>query len=127
VKEEVFREVSDKEHPCEMWQLRVSLDIEIREVALRLEFQTAAALGVERLWSGASQVLTDNRRSMKSARLVQWLRLRLNLHVLSDEEMLLRPGITLCMSEQAFDDVDNELMNMEDGDLVKALRKTTRC
>jgi hypothetical protein len=58
-----------------MWQLRVSLDIEIREVALRIECQTAAALGVERLWLGARQVLTDNRRSMKSARLVQWLRL----------------------------------------------------
>jgi hypothetical protein len=36
--------------------------------------------------------------------------------------MLQRLGITLCMSEQAFNDVYDELMNMEDEDLVKALR-----
>jgi hypothetical protein len=84
--------VSDSERPCEFWPLRVALEIEIREVALLVACQATATLGIEHLWSGARQTLTDNRRSMRSARL----------------EML---GVKLCMSEQEFDTVYDELMS----------------
>jgi hypothetical protein len=71
------------------------------------------------LWPGARQILTDNRRSMKSAGLLQWLRVCLNLHLISDEEALQKLGVSLCKSEHAFDGVCDELMSMEDGDLGK--------
>jgi hypothetical protein len=83
----------DSKQAREFWQLRVALEIETQEVTLRAECQASAALGIVHLWSGAGQILTDNSRSMNSARLAQWLRVRLNLHLIS---------------EQAFDDVYDE-------------------
>jgi hypothetical protein len=47
---------------------------------------------------------------------------RLNVHLISDEEVLEKLGVTLCMSDQAFDSVYDELMSMEDEDLVKAMQ-----
>jgi hypothetical protein len=113
--------VSDSEHPCEFWQLRATLEIYIRAVALRVECQEAAAFGVERLWSGALKILTNNRRLMKSAICLQWLRVRLNLHLICDEKVLI---VKLCTLEKAFDDEHDELMRMEDEDLAKASQAT---
>jgi hypothetical protein len=57
---------------------------------------------------GRGRILTDNCRSMKSARLVQWLHVRLNLLLISDKQMIERLGVKLCMSEQVFDSVYDE-------------------
>jgi hypothetical protein len=48
----------------------------------------AAALGVERLWSAARITLTDNRKLIKTARLMQLLQLKLNMGLLEDSAFL---------------------------------------
>jgi hypothetical protein len=94
---------------------------EIREVALRVDCQAGGAC-VGRLWSGARQIVTDKHRSIKATRLVQRLRVRLDLHLILDEQVFERLGVKLCISEQALDSVYDEPMSMEGEDIVKALQ-----
>ena len=42
----------------------------------------AAALGCERLWSAARQIFTDNRRSLRTKRIMQLLNVKLNAKLL---------------------------------------------
>jgi hypothetical protein len=56
----------DNAHPGEFWQLRAAVEMKISEVALGVERQAAAALGVERLWSRARLILTGNHRAKEA-------------------------------------------------------------
>jgi hypothetical protein len=68
------------------------------------------SLGVERLWSGARLVLTDNRRSMGSARLMQLLNAKLNMHLLEDSMILEQLGVKdFFANEVMFEDVFEEV------------------
>jgi hypothetical protein len=55
---------------------------------LREQQDTAAALGIERLWSLSRTALTDNRKSMHSSRLMQLVKLKQNMHLFGDDNFL---------------------------------------
>jgi hypothetical protein len=98
-----------------------------REPALRILCAKAAALGVERLWSAARITLTDNRRSIKTARLMQLLQLKLNIGLLEDSALLDSMCVKLvednfCAFESIFEDVvsfDEEERAAEAAQLVQ--------
>lgn len=82
ISDKMIAEVEDSESPLEFWQLRAPTDCIIRRPALRIHSGKASALGVERLWSGARLIFTDNRRSLATRRVMQLLNLKCNSFLL---------------------------------------------
>jgi hypothetical protein len=113
--------VGNAEQPSTFWQLACNPDVVLREAAMRLF--TLLALGVERLWSGARRTLTDTRRSMSSARLVELLLVKMNAALLNDDFLLERLGVHgSAVQAVEFDDLYEEGLLMDEEDLVEALQ-----
>jgi hypothetical protein len=89
----------------------------LREVALRILPGKASALGVERLWSGAKLTLVDNRRSFLTPRLMQLLKLKMNLGLLADSEMHLFESLgvkQILEDDDVFDSIFQDLEKCEE-------------
>jgi hypothetical protein len=59
----------------------------LREAAMRLFALVASALGMEWLWAGAHKALTDTRRSMISANLIQQLLVLMSPNLINDQAL----------------------------------------
>jgi hypothetical protein len=84
----------------------------LREVALRVLPGKASALGVERLWSGAKLTLVDNRRSLLTPRLMQLLKLKMNMGLLTDidENLIEALGVRRYLEDdELFDSIFEDL------------------
>jgi hypothetical protein len=64
IMDKLLREHDDNDSPLAFWQLTCPASCLLQTVALYVLSGKAAALSVERLWSYARAILTDNRRSM---------------------------------------------------------------
>jgi hypothetical protein len=93
VKRAELKAFGNSEHPSSFWQLHVDPCVLLSEAAMRLFTLVASALGVERLWSGARRTLTDTRRSMTSAHVVQLLLVLMNLSLTNDQALFDRLGV----------------------------------
>ena len=87
ISDKLLRQHDDGDTPLAFWQLTCPASCLLRTVALRVLSGKAAALGVERLWSYARVVLTDNRRSMLTSRLMQLLQVKMNGNLLEGERL----------------------------------------
>jgi hypothetical protein len=90
ITEAMLSKVDDSDTALVFWQLEVDAEGRaklLREMSLRVLCGKAAALGCERLWSYARITLTDNRRSMRSQRLMELMQVKMNSHMLDDKEM----------------------------------------
>jgi hypothetical protein len=120
ITEAMLELVKDDSGPTAFWQTGVNLPrikaltLMLREVALRILPGNASALGVERLWSAARCIFTDNRRSLLTQRLQQLLMLKLNIDLLGDDSMLESLGIKSIMTDDSeFDSIFQELAEAE--------------
>jgi hypothetical protein len=113
---------SNSEHPLSFWQLHVDPCVLLREAAKRLFTLVASALGVERRWSRARRPLTDTRRSMTSACLVQLLLVLMNPNLINDQALFERLGVQGSASlAMDFDCINEEIVLMDEDSLVAAL------
>jgi hypothetical protein len=87
ISNKLLSEHDDKVSPLAFWQLTCSPSCLLRTVALRVLSGKAASLGVERLWSYARAVLTDNRRSILMQRMMQLLQVKMNGMLLQGEAL----------------------------------------
>jgi hypothetical protein len=69
--------MTDDTSPIEFCQGVVPTLCCLRVAAMGAFSGKVAALGCERLWSAARQIFTDNRRSLRTARIMQLLNLKL--------------------------------------------------
>jgi hypothetical protein len=120
ITDEMLGLVSDDSGPAAFWQTGVNLarikalTLMLREVALRILLGKASALGVERLWSAARCIFTDNRRSLLTQRLLQLLMLKLNIDLLGDDPFLESLDIKKIMANDSdFASIFQELVEAE--------------
>jgi hypothetical protein len=100
VSDDLLSAHTDEDSPLAFWQITCPRKLLLRIPASRVLSGKAAALGVERLWSAARLTLTDNRRSMLSARLMQLLQVKLNVNLLNDSALLETLGAQLLQDEE---------------------------
>jgi hypothetical protein len=124
ISEELLAAHTDEDSPLAFWQIACPRKLLLRIPALRLLCGKAAALGVERLWSAARLTLTDNRRSMLSARLMQLLQVKLNVHLLNDSALLETLGAHLLQEDQLFDSIFDDLQQFEEAELAEQATKS---
>lgn len=118
-----LNEVQASDAPIAFWQLEVPPTSPLRQVALRIFTLKAAASGVERLWSGARQAWSPNRRAMSSARLMQLLHVKQNLDLLEGSEYLETLGVPAraLRNPVVFDSIFEELEAEENIDMLSRL------
>jgi hypothetical protein len=113
IHDHLLNQYIDSDSPLNFWQVSCPTKSStglLRLAALRVLSGKPTSLGVERLWSGARLVLTDNRRSMGSARLMQLLNAKLNMHLLEDSMILEQLGVKdFFANEVMFEDVFEEV------------------
>jgi hypothetical protein len=121
INKHMLSQVSDADGPLLFWQtscpLKKTLCKMLREVALRILPGKASALRVERLWSGAKLTLVDNRRSFLTPRLMQLLKLKMNLGLLRDSDMHLLEslGVTQILEDDdTFNSIFQDLEKCEE-------------
>jgi hypothetical protein len=121
INKHMLSQVSDADGPLLFWQtscpLKKTLCKMLREVALRMLPGKASALGVERLWSGAKLTLVDNRRSLLTPRLMQLLKLKMNLGLLGDSDMHLLESLgvkQMLEDDDTFDSIFQDLEKCEE-------------
>lgn len=114
IEEESLAKHDDGDSPVDFWQLTCPQTVDLRLVALRLLAAKPTSLGVERLWSAARLTLTDNRRSMRSERLMQLLCVKMNMHMLGDGGLLEALGIDPNSSQCTFKSIWDDLQSTEE-------------
>jgi hypothetical protein len=116
----MLKRANDADTPVVWWQLVVTPKCLVREVALRVLCAKAAALGCERLWSFARATLTDNRRSMESRRLMELMQVKMNSHLLEDEEKesVMQELHALLHTSEGVADIYEELQAIEEEEEV---------
>jgi hypothetical protein len=87
ISNKLLSEHVDHVSPLAFWQLTCPPSCLLRTVALRVLSGKAASLGVERLWSCARALLTDNRRSILMQRMMQLLQVKMNGMLLEGEAL----------------------------------------
>jgi hypothetical protein len=120
IQPDILSDVTDGDGPLPFWMngcpLKKNLFMMLREVALRVLPGKASALGVERLWSGAKLTFVDNRRSFLTPRLMQLLKLKMNMGLLTetDAHLLEALGIQQHLAEdELFDSIFQDLEEFE--------------
>jgi hypothetical protein len=91
-------------------------------VALRVLSGKAASLGVERLWSYARAVLTDNRRSMLMHRMMQLLQVMMNGMLLEGEALshCAKSMSAMIDNEASFESIFDDLQQFEEEEQLEA-------
>jgi hypothetical protein len=114
ITDELLAQHGDDDSPVAFWQLSCPHTCLLREPALRILCAKAAALGVERLWSAARITLTDNRRLIKTARLMQLLQLKLNMGLLEDSAFLDSMCVKLVEDNFAFESIFEDVVSFDE-------------
>jgi hypothetical protein len=83
---------------------------------LRVLSGKAASLGIERLWSYARAVLTDNRRSMLMQRMMQLLQVKMNGMLLEGEALIhcVKSMSAMIDNEASFKSIFDDLQQFEE-------------
>jgi hypothetical protein len=110
----MLAERTDNTSPLEFYQSMVPTSCCVRVAAMRVFSSKAAALGCERLWSGARQIFTDNRRSLRTAHIMQLLNLKLNAKLLCGEISIIEPKEFVQELEASFDSILETVALMEE-------------
>jgi hypothetical protein len=105
-------EHDDNDSPLTFWQLTCPPSCLLRTVALGVLSGKAASLGVERLWSYARAVLTDNRRSI----LMQLLQVKMNGMLLEGEALshCAKSMSAMIDNEASFESIFDDLQQFEE-------------
>ena len=106
--------ITDDDSPLEFWQHSAPTTYLLRLVGLRVCSGKAAALGCERLWSGARQIFTDNRRSLRTARIMQLINVKLNGKLLRCEDSSTARSELLSEMDASFDSIFETVALMEE-------------
>jgi hypothetical protein len=117
----MLAEMTDNTSPLEFYQSVVPTSCCMRVAAMRVFSGKAAALGCERLWSGARQIFTDNRRSLRTARIMQLLNLKLNAKLLCGEMSSIGPNVFVQELEASFDSIFEAVALMEEEEAAMQL------
>jgi hypothetical protein len=102
--------------PVAFWRLTCPPSCLLRTVALRVLSGKAASLGVERLWSYARAVLTDNRRSILMQRMMQLLQVKMNGMLLKGEALshCAKSMSAMIDNEASFESIFDDLQQFEE-------------
>jgi hypothetical protein len=105
-------EHDDHDSPLSLWQLTCPPSCLLRTVALGVLSGKAASLGVERLWSYARAMLTDNRRSI----LMQLLQVKMNGMLLEGEALshCAKSMSAMIDNEASFESIFDDLKQFEE-------------
>jgi hypothetical protein len=112
ISNKLLSEHDDNDSPLAFWQLTCPPSCLLRTVALRVLASKAASLGVERLWSYARAVLTDNRHSI----LMQLLQVKMNRMLLEGEALshCAKSMSTMIDNEASFESIFDDLQQFEE-------------
>jgi hypothetical protein len=118
IAEEALDKVTDSDAPSVLFCFDCPTKLALREAVLRVQQDTAAALGVERLWSLSRTALRDNRKSMHSSRLMQLVKLKQNMHLFEDVNFLSSLSIIDLLSAGNFDDLLSDMVAFEEEEML---------
>jgi hypothetical protein len=116
ISNKLLSEHDDNDSPLAFWQLTCPPSCLLRTVALRVLSGKAASLGVERLWSYARAVLTDNRRSILMQRMMQLLQVKMNGMLLEGEALshCAKSMSAMIDNEASFESIFDDLQQFEE-------------
>jgi hypothetical protein len=116
ISDKLLSEHEDNDSPLAFWQLTCLPSCLLWTVALRVLSGKAAPLGVERLWSYARAVLTDNHRSMLMQRMMQLLQVKMNWMLLEGEALsrCAKSMSAMIDNEASFESIFDDLQQFEE-------------